>query len=433
MKNTPQMRPAFPIPARGLQDDTSFISEGQSTSQALRGSLSHHVADEFLSNSAHFPLANVLLEILLQGRGVLFEPGIYALLCGGLIQAWFLGMWESQGKSRRFVGNLIGPVFYSLFEFLFEGMSFFSGINHQAYWIFSIGVGLFAALGYRYQGRGGEIFVVLENMVRTSIMIGMYWVFEISGKPEIVSPSVFFQDGSHVFFALVVVSLGVIIGFERVNSRRHMQQVGRLAARLSEYSEWLLGHELLARALSDPESALGLRRRNRYVLFMDIRGFTAWSEMHSPERVVDMLNRYFSLSEEIWQRFQAVKAKYTGDEVMAVFATGEQAAGAASVFMQRISPLLAESGLAAGIGIHCGPLMEGALGSSRIKAYDVIGDTVNTAKRLCDNATSGEILISQAVQSELDSAFRTGPDRFIQAKGKREPIKVCPLLAVDAL
>ena len=416
-------------------DKTSSLAlVPQTSSVAFRGSILHHVAHEFFSNSAHFPLANILLEGLLHGHEIFFEPDIYALFCGSLIQAWFLGLWEFKGKKRKFIGNLIGPAVYTVIEFMFDGMVFFEGYNHWAYWGFSIFIGIFSSLGTRFDGKAGEFFIVLENLVRTLIMLGMYWIFEILSKPANISPSVFFTDGSHVFFALVVILLGVIIGFERVNSRRHMEQVVDLTDRLGEYSEWLLGRELLNRALSDPEASLGLRRRERYILFMDIRGFTAWSELHSPEVVVDMLNRYFSLSEDVWQRFQAVKAKYTGDEVMAVFSDGEQTIKAALAFTEVVGKLLSEIDLSAGIGIHYGPLMEGALGSSKVKSYDVIGDTVNTAKRLCDHAEPGEILVSKEVftslQSGLDSWFTVQQSRFIQAKGKRERIEVFPLFKV---
>jgi len=399
---------------------------------SAHGTLAHYVAKDLFSNSIHFPLANIILELLHQGRGVFAEPGIYALLFGGLIQAWCLGRWEFNKQPRPLVGNLIGPAVYTLIEFLFEGGDFFSGINHWAYWGFSLAIGLSASLSLRLPGLAGEFFLVLENMARTAIMLAMYWIFEVLSHPENVQPAVFFADASHLFFATVVLLLGVIIGFERVNTKRRQTQVDALTTRLGEYSEWLLGRDLLRQALAEPDSFLNLKRRHRHMLFMDIRGFTAWSELHSPEEVVGMLNRYFAISEEVWHRFSSIKAKYTGDEVMAVFSHAGDAAGAAFAFQQALAELLAETGLAVGIGIHCGPLMEGALGSSKVKAYDVIGDTVNTAKRLCDNAVPGEVLISGDVLTELQAAeappFSLGPTREIKAKGKREPIEVHPLL-----
>lgn len=393
-----------------------------------RGSLTYHIAHEFFSNSVHFPLANILLETLLTGQAVFSDTGTYVLLFGSLIQAWFLGMWEYQGMNRRFIGNLIGPTIYTLIALGIEGLGFFSSLNHLAYWGFSLLIGLFATLQIRCSGKVSDVFLVLENVARALILLGMYWIFEIAIEPEYASVVAFFSDGGHDFFAIGVVVFGILIGLEKVNSRQRMTQVADLNDRLGEYSEWLLGKELLSRALADPVSTLGLQRRNRHVLFMDIRGFTGWSADHSPELVVDMLNRYFSISEDVWQRFDAVKAKYTGDEVMAVFDKAGNATRAAQEFMENVSGLLSEIGLSVGIGIHSGPLIEGALGSERVKAYDVIGDTVNIAKRLCDRAESNEILITNSVLEALGKegapALDVVQSRTIQAKGNLQQIEV---------
>ena len=54
------------------------------------------------------------------------------------------------------------------------------------------------------------------------------------------------------------------------------------SSQLQRYSEWLLGKDLLERVIADPE-ALSMMRRERAVLFMDIRSFTAWAERCTPE------------------------------------------------------------------------------------------------------------------------------------------------------
>jgi class 3 adenylate cyclase len=89
--------------------------------------------------------------------------------------------------------------------------------------------------------------------------------------------------------------------------------------------------------------------------------------------------------------------------------------------------VLAEYGLTAGIGLHSGPTVEGLLGSPDVRLYDVIGDTVNVAKRLCDQALGGEVLLT------VDCARGAGmdpsalPSRTLSVKGKAEPIEVCSL------
>jgi class 3 adenylate cyclase len=75
----------------------------------------------------------------------------------------------------------------------------------------------------------------------------------------------------------------------------------------------------------------------------------------------------------------------------------------------------------AGAGVHAGPVVEGVLGGERQCAYDFIGDTVNTAQRLCDAAAAGEVLVSQQALG-ADPAPQV-PWREIQAKGKRAPVR----------
>jgi class 3 adenylate cyclase len=85
--------------------------------------------------------------------------------------------------------------------------------------------------------------------------------------------------------------------------------------------------------------------------------------------------------------------------------------------------------LSAGFGVHSGPVVEGMLGSSSVKAFDVLGDTVNVAKRLCDNAGGGEILVS--VATPLGS-LAAGGTRELVLKGKAQPLTVRILVAADA-
>ncbi len=168
---------------------------------------------------------------------------------------------------------------------------------------------------------------------------------------------------------------------------------------------------------------------DRVVLFMDIRGFTKWSECHTPKEVVDMLKQYFSTSEQILDKHDAIKVKFTGDEILAVFLEFSSALHAALKLRQIINQALNPLGIGVGIGINRGILMEGIIGAENIKYYDVIGDTVNTGKRIEENAVLNEILISSRVFNSIQSeAFHIGEKREVPVKGKSEPLLFFPLL-----
>jgi adenylate cyclase len=387
----------------------------------IKGSRRECIAQEWLTNSVHFPLANIILELLLTGvPAYLFEVGIYALIVASLVQAWFLGTWQYRGTPRPLVGNLLGPAIYTLVEMGEKGLAFFEDPYHWAYWLFALVIGLLQQ--GRLAVRRQTPLILLENVVRTSILIATYWMLELMDQPRYLEPGVFLQDEVHRFLIIVVLLLGLVIGFANAASLRYLEGLRETAAKLQSYSEWLLGRELLSQAVANPER-LQMKRRTRAMLFLDLRGFTAWSEDRPPEAVVSMLNRCFEQAESLWEPYGPIKAKFTGDEIMLVFRTAEESLACARDLSDSLGRFLVEEGLGCGIGLHIGPLVEGLVGSREVKGYDVIGDTVNTAKRICDQAAADEILASPAFLRAL-GLCEAGTPRLLHLKGKSEPFVV---------
>jgi len=98
------------------------------------------------------------------------------------------------------------------------------------------------------------------------------------------------------------------------------------------------------------------------------------------------------------------------------------------VLNQRANQALGEFGLATGMGIHWGEVLEGLMGSSNTRNFNILGDTVNTTSRLVGAAKSGEMLLSEALVAELAEALPLGESRQIQAKGKERPLQVHVML-----
>jgi len=399
--------------------------------ERLRETRRGAIVREFFTNSAHFPLANLFLEMLHEGVPAFFyEPDLYVLVLAAAVQATVIGMWRHGGRDRPLVGNLVGPTLYTAIEVALDGLAFFASPYHVAYWGFALAVGVLQSLRLRLRGRARGAVLVAEHVVRSSILLGMYWIFEALTDPDYVTLRGFLSDESHAFVSIVIPLLGLLLGAADVTARRNLVLLRRTAARLREYSEWLLGRDLLSRAVDDP-AELSLRRRERAVLFMDIRGFTRWSDPRPPEQVVDMLNTYFEAAEEVFAGTGVIKVQHTADEIMAVFAEAAEAARTALALQARLAPELACHGLGAGTGVNTGPVAEGLLGSRNVKGYSVIGDMVNTAKRICDQAAAGEVLISAAVRAALGPRALVAPRRDVEAKGKAEPLAVYPLLDLE--
>lgn len=399
----------------------------------LRGTRFSHIAQEFFTNTAHFPIVNIVYELLLEKKTVEYfkEPDLYILIIAALVQAYFLGSWQYKKIARPFWGNLIGPLGYTIIESAFEGPAkFFASHAHLAYWGFAFSMGTLQELRLHLTEKPARAVILLENVLRISIVFVMYGLFEAAtSKNQPYTLTRFFADPSHDFIVIIVLLFGFLLGFSNITAQSYLTILRQTASQLRVYSEWLLGSSLLSTAVKDP-SALALQRQKRTLLFMDIRGFTKWTEAQQPEEVVNMLNAYFEMAEEIWSDSSAIKVELTGDEVMLVFPTEEAAVKAAIELRRKVGVFLSTYNLSAGIGINSGPLIEGLLGSKEIKGYSVVGDTVNTAKRICDAAEGGEILISKSVYDAIGSGFAISEKRSITAKGKAEPLRIYSLACI---
>jgi adenylate cyclase len=399
---------------------------------AIEGSRGERFLIELAGNSAVFPLANILLELFQQGAATYFlEQHFYTMCAAAIAQAAYLS--RDRAKVRLFAGNLIGPAIYTVVEALFEGPQFFGFLHHYEYWAFAAVLGALQAGRERVASeRLASSMMIAEGVVRSSILLAMYATFEIEGAhagPDGVVPA-FFDDRSHTFIAWAIMLLGVVAGVSAATSQRYLTMLRGLSRQLRLYSEWFFGRTLLQQAVSDPGS-LALARHERAILFMDMRGFTAWSETQTPEVVVAGLRTYYVSAEEVFDRHPPIRSKFSADEIMAVFATPAEALAAATELAAAQREALDAQGLAAGIGLHWGPVVEGLIGGRALKQFDVVGDTVNTAKRIEGEAAPGEILASEAFRAAAGATSRG--ERRVQVKGKSARIAVHVLAGLTAI
>jgi class 3 adenylate cyclase len=186
----------------------------------------------------------------------------------------------------------------------------------------------------------------------------------------------------------------------------------------------------------DPDKLqLGGTRAHITTLFADIRGFTSFSEVLDPEELVRVLNLYLAAATESILAHGGTVDKFLGDAVMAWFNApiqqpdhGLRAVKAAldmrAAILQLHTDLPPKLRLSFGTGIHFGEALLGLLGTEKRLDYTAIGDSVNTAKRIQENATSGQILISAEVYRLVLDQVDVREANPIQAKGKSQPLSV---------
>jgi class 3 adenylate cyclase len=394
-----------------------------SIEQRISGSFLSRFLQELFRNTGYFPLALILLEFLIEGLEFLKKPDIYLLIPAALAQTYVLTRWPASSGWRQLFGSLVAPALYTVGEMAFEGLKFFQSPYHVMYLSFALTIGILQAIQLRPKNLWSDFLLVLENLARAEILFALYVAFETYSNPaQTTSLAEFFADGSHQFLALAVLLLGISAGVANVSSHHYSVLLRQTADQLKVYSEWLLGRNLLGRAINDPAS-MRLSRKKRTMMFVDIRGFTNWCERRSPEEVASLLNRYYLTVEGLLNNYQIIKYKFTADEVMVVFIEADEAVRAAREIQETLGRVLFKRELGVGIGIHTGLLVEGLFGGQNVRFYDVIGDTVNTAERIEKFAKTGEIWISKDTRLSLANRV-VDEQKQLTVKGKDQPIEV---------
>ena len=228
---------------------------------------------------------------------------------------------------------------------------------------------------------------------------------------------------------------------------RFNEMVSQLGQR--HYIEELLGRYVgknIARELLGGHIDLGGQRVWATVLFSDIRDFTTFTESKDLASLMDELNEYYQLMQEVINEYGGVINKFGGDSILALFGAptplenhAESGIKAAVAMMQRLDSLNTKRAARSlppfniGIGICTGEMVAGNLGSTERREFTVLGDTVNTASRLSDlnkETPFHSIFVSETVIRETRDyngwqADDLGP---VFVKGKLEPVKVFALM-----
>jgi adenylate cyclase len=179
-------------------------------------------------------------------------------------------------------------------------------------------------------------------------------------------------------------------------------------------------------------------------LFADIRGFTTLSENESPQEVVSMLNEFFTLMAGVVFRHEGNLDKFIGDCVMAVWGPPSShpddpaRALRAALEMQDAVDVLNGSRMAAGkppievgIGVNTGQAVVGYMGSSERHEFTAIGDSVNTASRLCGLAKGGEVLAADTTVKKAGTGFDVEPLPVTQVKGREKGVQAFKVLGLE--
>ncbi|MCO4783681.1 MAG: FIST C-terminal domain-containing protein [Candidatus Cloacimonetes bacterium] len=192
-----------------------------------------------------------------------------------------------------------------------------------------------------------------------------------------------------------------------------------LVRRYTPHSIWKTANKLVDLGKEDFQE----EKLQYCFLFLDVKGFTAYSEKNSPEEVVRALNEIFTPSTEVIYQNHGDIDKFIGDCIFAFFPNAENAIHAA-IQIHEIMDGIKDSPFQIRMGVHEGNAVRANVGSSLRKEYTFIGDSVNLAQRLEAACDPGYILMSEGVYRQNDTKFSEVRSKTIRVKGKQKEILV---------
>ncbi len=382
----------------------------------------HAFMGEFLGNSGHFLILKNLADLTVNGWiRYLSDPTEYLLVAAMLIQTLYL----SRPQSQRFFGNLIGVGIYTLIDLPVDGLDFFQSPAHVTFWIFSLAIGLLQSITVHWQPTLENWTVPLESVTRMFMVLVFYIVVKLGNQSSLINAVVslenFSQEDTHIFLISSLILIGLLLGFQRLQIFHQQRELRKVASTLKNLAKWGMGRHVVETAVMNPDQ-LDFRQCDRAILFMDIRGFTVWCEQTETRIVAETLNRYYQQVEPAAAHYDPLRMTFTGDEIMAIYATPRQAVEAAQAMQTAAKTVLDLHHIGAGCAVHYGTVVEGLFGGDDVRTYTVIGDVVNTAKRLEGATPAGEIAISNPVYDALSQQVPVKESRHLSLKGKAEPL-----------
>ncbi|MEM9215027.1 MAG: adenylate/guanylate cyclase domain-containing protein [Cyanobacteria bacterium P01_F01_bin.150] len=233
---------------------------------------------------------------------------------------------------------------------------------------------------------------------------------------------------TNVLFALLLIVFWSFYFNDSVNKAE--AELAREQQKTEDLLHNILPSSIVARLKSERPTNESLTIADDFddvtVLFLDIVDFTELSAQHSPEKLVELLNRVFSMFDDLAIAHHLEKIKTIGDAYMVAAgvptSSSDDAARIAKFALDVTQHLetfnrLTGHNLKLRIGIASGPVVAGVIGKRKF-AYDLWGDTVNVASRMESQGLIGEIQVAESTYLRLSETFNFAKREPILVKGK---------------
>jgi len=245
------------------------------------------------------------------------------------------------------------------------------------------------------------------------------------------------------FFDTVQTLAAQLSEWNKTLEQRVQEQLAQLErlGRLKRFFSPQLAELIVSGAAEDP---LQTHRREITVVFLDLRGFTAFAEVSEPEEVMGVLREYHAAMGKLILEHEGTLERFTGDGMIIFFNDpvsvpnpAERAVRMAIVMRERIRELIVKwrklgYELDFGVGIAHGYATIGGIGFEGRLDYGAIGTVINLASRLCGEAKPGQILVSRRVLAMVEELVQVEPVGDLTLKGFHRAVTVNNILRLKS-
>jgi class 3 adenylate cyclase len=260
------------------------------------------------------------------------------------------------------------------------------------------------------------------------IMIVMIGVLNYAPDQGVVKDPNLLHSMSMQSMITAVSINAIVIFYALFVLRRTELELQRERTRADALVLAVLPDSIAKRLRAQPDKRIADRIEGVSLLFADLAGFTPVAHEEDPEQVVAYLDEFVRTFDLMCETYGVEKIKTIGDAYMAAGGlNGDAKAGAIAIGRIAIEMLKAQNRrpplggrqLTLRVGLHCGAVIAGVIGDTRI-TYDLWGDTVNVASRMQSQGVPGRIQVSDEFRRAVGDAFEFEDHGNVDFKGLGE-------------
>ena len=331
---------------------------------------------EFLTNTSFlaFPL---FIKTFLYWWNMFLYPLNLFLLFLIILQTYLLT--KTKSNLKIFFYNIIFISIYFFVRWFIEWFSFLLEPMYLFFIWFVIINAFFRANFFLPK----SLIVFFYNFLKILILPWFYYFILYNEWFTKLSILEFYSTNNGKVLLIIFLFIAFLYAFLLYLIENEKEKIKKLNSILYKYSKFIVDDEEIKSSLDKWYLNLSWKKTYKVVIFMDIRGFTSWSEKHSPQDIVNLLNWFYDTAENVLEKWYTWKInKFVADEIVLIFDNLQEAIRFSKELLKEEIKYLSKFWLKVWIWINAGEVFFWWVGSDNKKEQTILWDVVNTTARL---------------------------------------------------